>query len=220
MLNKEIWDLVGTYVTDPYTDAYEFVLDHLDKYQYRLKVDRYQLESQLGRAMDDAVDEIIKVTTSTTNADTLSMMAEKEKVLRAMLERSIVRNFSTYFCKLEINDRRLANDVDDMYQLFVFADRLNLLPYEGNFRRDAYLYIVEHSKDEKILNELLEKLLIVQAEEDKGENLLLKENYYHVISALYSRLGQEDKAAEAQKNYGQLEKAQEDKIKSWFMEEE
>ena len=220
LLNKEIWDLVGTYVTDPYTDAYEFVLDHLDKYQYRLKVDRYQLESQLGRAMDDAVDEIIKVTTSTTNADTLSMMAEKEKVLRAMLERSIVRNFSTYFCKLEINDRRLANDVDDMYQLFVFADRLNLLPYEGNFRRDAYLYIVEHSKDEKILNELLEKLLIVQAEEDKGENLLLKENYYHVISALYSRLGQEDKAAEAQKNYGQLEKAQEDKIKSWFMEEE
>ena len=220
LLNKEMWDLVGTYVTDPYTDAYEFVLDHLDNYQYRLNVDRYQLESQLGRGMDNAVEEIIKITTSTANTDTLTMMAEKEKTLRAMLGRSIVRNFSTYYCKLEINDRRLKNDVDGMYQLFVFADRLNLLPYEGNFRRDAYLYIVEHAEDEKILNELLEKLLIVQAEEDKGENLLLKENYYHVISALYSRFGQEDKAAEAQKNYEQLKKAQEDEIKSWFMEED
>ena len=55
---------------------------------------------------------------------------------------------------------------------------------------------------------------------NKGENLLLKENYYHVISALYSRFGQEDKAAEAQKNYEQLKKAQEDEIKSWFMEED
>ena len=220
LLEKDIWTLVGDYVVDPYSPAYQFVFNNIDKFQYRLDVDRYRLESQLGRGMDNAVDEIIKITTQTSNTDTLQLMTEKANQLRPMLHASTVKYFPTYFCKLQLNDLRLKGDAETANQMMTVAENLNILPYEVNFRCDIYLFIINSTKDKKILNTILERLLAQQAKEDKKETLLTKGNYNHVIAAAYTKLGQKDKATEAQQRYETLKTALEEEIKAWFTPKE
>ena len=219
LLNKDIWALVGDYVKDPYSAPYRFVFDHMDKYQYRLDVDRYKLERQLGSGMERAVDEIIQVTTTTKNADTLNMMRAKADSLLPMLRTNTIKGFPTILCKLELNDLRLQGDVEGLCRMLAFAERLNLLPYELKFRGGCYSYIAEHLKDKKVLNNLLAQLVAEQEKEDKKENVLVRGNLYQVIATFYAQLGQKAKAAEAQANYEQLEQAQTDLVRSWFNQE-
>ena len=120
--DKEIWNLVGKYITDPYSEAYQYVFKEIEKYQYRMDVNRYDLERQLADGMGRAVKEIIRVTTSTTDPDTLKMMAEKADILRGMLIQNTVKRFPMLLCKLRINDCRLAGDVEGMYSWIMFAD--------------------------------------------------------------------------------------------------
>lgn len=44
----------------------------------------------------------------------------------------------------------------------------------------------------------------------------MKQNYYNLIATLYSRLGQKDKAIEAQKKYEQLEERKKIAIREFF----
>ena len=179
-------------------------------------VNRYDLERQLGNGMADAVKEIIQITTKTTNADTLKIMADKEEVLREMLEQNTVKRFPTYLCKLAINDLRLTGKVDAMFRMMVFADELNILNYENDFRGGTYLYITEHVKDKKVLNGILKIMTADQEKANQTKSDLVRSNYYDVIAAVYTKLGQKDKAAEAKKNYEQLEEKKMVEMKKIF----
>ena len=203
--DKEIWNLVGKYITDPYSEAYQYVFKEIEKYQYRMDVNRYDLERQLADGMGRAVKEIIRVTTSTTDPDTLKMMAEKADILRGMLIQNTVKRFPMLLCKLRINDCRLAGDVEGMYSWIMFADDLNLLNYENDFRGDTYMYITERTKDKKVLNSILDVIGKQQEKEDQVKSDLVKQNYYDLIATLYTRLGRKDKAVDARKKYEQLE---------------
>ena len=216
LMDKEVWGLVGAYITDPYTEAYQFVFKQIEKFQYRVGVNRYDLERQLGNGMADAVKEIIQITTKTTNADTLKIMADKEEVLREMLEQNTVKRFPTYLCKLAINDLRLTGKVDAMFRMMVFADELNILNYENDFRGGTYLYITEHVKDKKVLNGILKIMTADQEKANQTKSDLVRSNYYDVIAAVYTKLGQKDKAAEAKKNYEQLEEKKMVEMKKIF----
>ena len=214
--DKEIWNLVGKYITDPYSEAYQYVFKEIEKYQYRMDVNRYDLERQLADGMGRAVKEIIRVTTSTTDPDTLKMMAEKADILRGMLIQNTVKRFPMLLCKLRINDCRLAGDVEGMYSWIMFADDLNLLNYENDFRGDTYMYITERTKDKKVLNSILDVIGKQQEKEDQVKSDLVKQNYYDLIATLYTRLGRKDKAVDARKKYEQLEEEKKAAMRKLF----
>ena len=214
--DKEIWNLVGKYITDPYSEACQYVFKEIEKYQYRMDVNRYDLERQLADGMGRAVKEIIRVTTSTTDPDTLKMMAEKADILRGMLIQNTVKRFPMLLCKLRINDCRLAGDVEGMYSWIMFADDLNLLNYENDFRGDTYMYITERTKDKKVLNSILDVIGKQQEKEDQVKSDLVKQNYYDLIATLYTRLGRKDKAVDARKKYEQLEEEKKAAMRKLF----
>ena len=49
LMNKELFEMYLPYMDDAYSARYEYVVKNLDKYQYRLKVNRYDIESRLQR---------------------------------------------------------------------------------------------------------------------------------------------------------------------------
>ena len=214
--DRDMWTLVGRYVVDPYSEAYRYVFDHIEKFQYRLDVDRYRLESQLEGGMSNAVKDIIEVTTRTTNPDTLKMMADRETRLREMLEKNTVKRFPTLLCKLTINDYRLKGDALGMYNMLNFADQLNILNYESAFRSATYRYIVCHVRDKKILNDCLKTLIALQDQESLAKSKLITQNYYDVIALTYEKLGQKVKAAEAKEKFEQLEKEKKAEMAKFF----
>ena len=216
LLDREVWSLVGDYVRDPYSKSYRFVFNNLDKYQYRLKVDRYALERQLGDGMSKAVKDIVEVTLKTKNADTLEMMRKNVDTLQMMLSLNTVKSFPNLSCKLAINDARLRGEVMEVYRKLKFADEIHLLNYEGSFRKAVYTFIVDNTKDKKLLTSCLNDLIQFQQEEDKGRSMLLNQNYYDVIMSLYSKLGKKKEAEQAKEKYDTIEKAQKAEIERMF----
>jgi hypothetical protein len=144
------------------------------------------------------------------------MMAEKADILRGMLIQNTVKRFPMLLCKLRINDCRLAGDVEGMYSWIMFADGLNLLNYENDFRGDTYMYITERTKDKKVLNSILDVIGKQQEKEDQVKSDLVKQNYYDLIATLYTRLGQKDKAVDARKKYEQLEEEKKAAMRKLF----
>ena len=44
---KEIWDFVGSYIKDPYSPQFDYVIFNIDRLAI-VKFDRYNVERQLG----------------------------------------------------------------------------------------------------------------------------------------------------------------------------
>lgn len=216
LLDKEVWNLVGNYVRDPYSEAYRFVFKNIDKYQYRLGVDRYALERQLGDGMASAVKNIIEVSSKSSNTDSLEMMKQYADTLRLMLNANNVKNFPTLSCKLAINDARLRGDVMEVYRKLKFADEIHLLNYEGSFRKMMYSFIINNTKDKKLLTSCLNDLIKLQQEEDKGHLILLNQNYYDVIMSLYKKLSKKNEAERAKEKYNAIEEAQKAEVERIF----
>lgn len=166
--------------------------------------------------MSHAVKEIIEVTNRTTNPDTLKMMADREATLREMLVKNTVKRFPTLLCKLTINDYRLKGEALGMYNMLKFADQMNILNYESDFRGATYMYIVTHVRDKNVLNDCLKTLTALQEQENHVKSKLVTQNYYDVIALTYEKLGQKAKAAETKEKFEQLEKEKRVEMKKIF----
>ena len=199
MEEKEL-NLVWSYIKDPYSSHYKYAVGNIDRLGYRLKENRYELESKLGSAMKYAVDDIVKVTNSSQNADTLRMMRERADILRPMLFGGAVKRFNTMLAKLVMNDFRLEGKVMDVYQLLSFNQTLNLFPYEEQLLINSYRYVIQRVKDKEIWRSCLEQLLALQSKA-AGRNLAMEYNYYGVIAEIHTKLGEKSKATEAQAEY-------------------
>mgnify|MGYP000727259598 CR=1 FL=1 len=176
------------YMDDAYSTRYEYVVKNLDKYQYRLKMNRYDIESRLQRAMSDAVREIVNVTLANTNADTLALMKAKEEKLKKLLQGSAVRGFSEMYAKLAINDVRMEGDIL-VLDAILDADKVLLATRdEYVFRPAMYKYMIEYA-DAKTQKEIIRKYLAlvqkkqeVADERSNGKVTLFTENDYDILA--------------------------------------
>jgi thioredoxin-related protein len=201
LVNPDIWSLVGKYIKDPYSKSYRFVFDNIErKYQYRLKVNRYELENQLAYGMSDAVTKIIKTSQSTQNADTLKQLKEQTEYLNQMLLQNTIRRFPTYAAKLYLNNLRLEKKPLELYNALFNIKATGALSSETSFLADNYRYILENVKDKKIINNILSQLNVIHTGQ-KNTFMSLSNNYYDVVALAYTKLGDKTKATEAQNEY-------------------
>ncbi|AZS28651.1 thioredoxin family protein [Butyricimonas faecalis] len=214
LLDPAIWKLVGAYITDPETDAYEFILNQIEKFQFQLNVDRYKLERQLKSGMVQVMKELTKKTICVNDIDSLDVLRAKIERFRGMLQTNIVKGFPTLLCELEIINSRLDNDVDMMSKLLDFGNRLNLLKNESRFVVNSYRYIATQTKNKNKLNQILNLLIELQEEQNKSTAKLLNYNYYDVIAFVYEKLGQKKNAEKAMLDYEQLEKVRSEEVHS------
>jgi thioredoxin-related protein len=201
LINPDVWSLVGKYIKDPYSKSYRFVFDNIErKYQYRLKVNRYELETQLGSGMSDAVSKLIKTSQSTQNADTLKLLKERSEYLKQMLVQNTIRRFPTYAAKLYLNDLRLEKKPLELYSALSNIRATGVLSSETSFVADNYRYILENVKDKSVINGILSHLNEIHAGQ-KNLFMSLSNNYYDVVALAYNKLGDKTKATEAQNEY-------------------
>jgi thiol-disulfide isomerase/thioredoxin len=204
LTNPEIWNLVGKFIKDPYSEPYKFVFNNIErKFQYQLKVNRYELESQLGYGMGSAVSEIIKISQKTTNADTLRLLKAQTDSLMPMLTQSTIKRFPAFAAKLYLNTLRLEQKPVEMYQTMSYFNTIRLVSDEKIFVGDCYRYILENTKDKKIIQSILESALAYQDNQKKPYGAF-SYNFYDVISLAYTKLGKKAEAAKASAEYDNL----------------
>lgn len=223
LLNKEILMIYLPYLKDAYTPQYEYVLNNMNDYHYKVNADCYEIESRLASTMSDAVNDLIKLTDSTTNADTLQMAADNEAKLKKMLSKN-VKNFSTYYAQLAVNDVKMTGDVVAFDNMLDCESQLDASRSEI-FRQRMGEYIINNANQKKQKN-LIEKYLKPLEEEQIKTDAKTKEvsmfttNNYDVMAYAYYRLGNKAKSAECQAKFETMFRQQIDYFKQMLGNEE
>ena len=225
LMNKELLELYLPYLNDAYSTQYGYILKNLDKLQYRLKVNRYDIETRLQRAMSDAVREIVNVTLAHTNADTLALMKTKKEKLKKLLQGTSVKGFGELNAKLAINDIRMNGDILALDAILEADKTLQATRDEYSFRPDMYKYMIEHA-DAKTQKEIIRKYLtIMQEKQDvadeksNGKVTLFTENVYDILAIGYYRLGDKKKSEACAKKFDEYYKLRLVDMKKMFKDE-
>lgn len=225
LMNKELLELYLPYLNDAYSTQYGYVLKNLDKLQYRLKINRYDIETRLQRAMSDAVRKIVNVTLAHTNADTLASMKMKEEKLKKLLQGASVKGFGELNAKLAINDIRMNGDIVALDAILEADKILQATRDEYSFRPDMYKYIIEYA-DVKTQKEIIRKYLAIMQEKQNiadeksnGKVTLFTENAYDILAIGYYRLGNKKKSEECAKKFDERYKLRLVDMKKMFKDE-
>ncbi|MCB6974014.1 MULTISPECIES: thioredoxin family protein [Butyricimonas] len=223
--SKELFDMYLPYLKDAYSPQYEYVVKHLDDYQYKLKMNRYDIETRLQRTMSDAVREIVNITLNNTCADTLAMMREKEKVLKKLLQSASVKGFNELYAKLAVNDIRMKGDIVALDAMLEADKTLRATRDEYSFRPDMYKYIIEFANN-KTQKEVIRKYLaIIQErqsmddEKSNGKITLFTSNNYDILAIGYYRLGDKKRSEECAKEFDERYKIKLVDMKEMFKDE-
>lgn len=205
--SKALFELYLPYLNNVYSPQYEFVIKNLDKYQYRLKMNRYDIENRLQRTMSDAVREIVKITLENTNPDTLTLMKTQEEKLKKLLQITAVKGFNELYAKLVINDIRLNGDILALDAILDVDKTLQSTRDEYSFRPDMYRYLIEYA-DAETQKEIIKKYLAImqkkQEEADERSNgkvTVFSENEFDILAIGYYRLGDKKKSEEYAKKF-------------------
>ena len=225
LMSKELFEIYLPYMNDAYSARYEYVIKNLDKYQYRLKMNRYDIEVRLQSAMSDAVREIVNVTLENTNADTLALMKAKEDKLKKLLQGSMVKGFGEMYAKLAINDVRMEGNILVLDAILDAYKVLQATRDEYVFRPAMYKYMIEYA-DAKTQKDIIKKYLeLVQKKQEvadersNGKVTLFTENDYDILAIGYYRLGDRKKSEEYAKKYDERYKLRVADIKETFKDE-
>ncbi len=225
LMSKELLELYLPYLNDAYSTQYEYVIKNLDKLQYRLKINRYDIETRLQRAMSDAVREIVNVTLAHTNADTLALMKTKEEKLKKLLQGASVKGFGELNAKLAINDVRMNGNILALDAILEADKTLQATRDEYSFRPAMYKYIIEYA-DVKTQKEIIRKYLAIKQEEQdiadersNGKVTLFTENAYDILAIGYYRLGDKKKSEECAKKFNEYYKLRLVDMKKMFKDE-
>lgn len=224
LLNKEIFTMYEPFLNNAYSPQFKFVVENIDAYHYKLKLNRYDIESRIMRTMSSAVDDLIDATLSVSDEDSLAVLRKNEEVLKVLLAGD-VKGFGEEYAKLAVNDVRQSGDVEAL-DAILGADRLlNATDGEIVFRPRMYAYIVEYA-DVKEHKALVEKYLgMIQQRQDKdnersgGKLSIFSANDYDVLAIGYHRLGDQEKSEACAKEFERRFKVKMDEMGTVFKDE-
>lgn len=209
---KEVWELVGAEIKDPYSPQFKFVVYNVDYFPRKLGVDRYNLERQLEWALDRAVKDITGQNKD-DEGNVLPLVNEPEKVavLRELAGRGNFRRAEEARAKLRIHELKLAGAMPEVFTYLKVCDAIGALGYSKTFFDESVRYLALNSKDAKMLKECLTIMEGLQAEEDKD---VRGGSFYPTLALLNEKLGNKDEA----EKYRDLQVKREEKLRKQYEE--
>lgn len=222
--SRELFEMYQPYLKDAYSPQYEYVIGHLNDYQYKLKMNRFDIENTLRRAMSDAVGNIVKTTLDHPDADTIALMKGKEERLKKLLQAE-VKGFGELFAKLIINDVRMTGDIMALDALLDADKAMEVTRDKYSFRPEMYRYMVEYADVKKQKGIVSKYLTMMQQKQDaaeersKGKITLFTDNEYDILAIGYYRLGDKKKSVECAKKFDERYKIRMAEVKEMFKDE-
>ncbi len=196
---KEIWDFVGSFIKDPYSPQFDYVIFNIDRLAHKVKFDRYNVERQLSWALEKAVDRVVEIKFD-ENGVPLRLVAEQGKIdtLLRLIDRGNLKRAETYRAKIKVYELELAQKWNEVYESQMMYRDIKALGYSDRDLDETARYLATYCQDKDIIGKYLVLIEGLQKEEDKG-TAKLRSNYYGTLSVLYAKLGNNAKAKEFKK---------------------
>ena len=196
---KEVWDLVGTFIKDPFSPQFEYVVFNLDRLAYKLGFDRYKVERQLNWALEKEVDRVIELQKD-EQGNILALSEETGKIdtLLRLINRANLERAEEYRAKIRIHELELAEDWEEVLNYLSVCRDIRALGYSAGFIDDVIQYMAVKCTKRSLLKECLSIIEALQAEEDNSDSAF-KMNYYETFALLYKGLGNKQEAEKYRK---------------------
>ena len=197
--DKEVWDLVGTFIKDPYSSQFEYVIFNIDRLAYKLGFDRYKVERQLNWALEKEVDRVVGLQKD-EQGNILPLLNEPERIdsLLRLINRANFERAEEYRAKIRIHKLELAEDWDEVLNYLSVCRDIQALGYSSTFIEGVIQYMAVNCTDRSLLKECLSIMEELQAEEDNSDSAF-KMNYYETFALLYKGLGNKQEAEKYRK---------------------
>ena len=209
--SKEIWNFVWTYIKDPYSSQFTYVVDNLTYYRYRMKTDMYALESQLVYALGRGVKECTALKKD-EEGKVIGLADEPEKIeiLARLLDKADLKQKAEYCAKLRIHDLELKGEWEKVYDYLMIGHDIGTLRSEL-YMDDVFQYMAFRCPDTRLLKKVVAVVEELQQEADQS-NKKMKNSYYQTLGMLYEKLQNSSKA----KEYYEKERVRTEELRKEF----
>lgn len=208
----EVWDIFGSYVTDIRSDAFEYLVKNADRYQRKLKRDRYAINKQLEISCERELRSITKLRFDSNDVpfplSTDTAFADK---IIFYIDKASLRNRDRHQTKVTIHKLLLNEKFDEAWQLILACKKLGIGSYYPTTIQDYIRYLLHYTNDKKALNSYLKVLEEYQAK-DKEFNY----HMYETMSHLHQKLGHRKQADELMQKYQTIDAERQKEAKEIF----
>ena len=208
----EVWDIFGSYVTDIRSDAFEYLVKNADRYQRKLKRDRYAINKQLEISCERELRSITKLRFDSNDVpfplSTDTAFADK---IIFYIDKASLRNRDRHQTKVTIHKLLLNEKFDEAWQLILACKKLGIGSYYPTTIQDYIRYLLHYTNDKKALNSYL-KVLEEYQTKDKEFNY----HMYETMSHLHQKLGHRKQADELMQKYQTIDAERQKEAKEIF----
>lgn len=208
----EVWDIFGSYVTDIRSDAFEYLVKNADRYQRKLKRDRYAINKQLEISCERELRSITKLRFDSNDVpfplSTDTAFADK---IIFYIDKASLRNRDRHQTKVTIHKLLLNEKFDEAWQLILACKKLGIGSYYPTTIQDYIRYLLHYTNDKKALNSYLQVLEEYQTK-DKEFNY----HMYETMSHLHQKLGHRKQADELMQKYQTIDAERQKEAKEIF----
>lgn len=196
---KEVWELVGEHIKNPYSPQFEYVVFNLDKMAVRLNFDRYKVERQLSWALEKALNNIIEPKEDKEEKNMfLSKEPGKMDTLMRLIDRASLKHAEEYRAKSRIYELLLKKNWPEVFNYLNVCRDIRALGYSERYVEQVVRYMALNCRDRKLLKKSLTLMEELQAREEQNDSRL-KTNYYGTLALLNDKLGNSKVADELRK---------------------
>ncbi|MDD6505968.1 MAG: thioredoxin family protein [Prevotellaceae bacterium] len=201
-LDKEdVWQIMGPYVTEVNTPAFDYLVMNVNRYQRKLYRDRLAINRQLEYSIEKELRACLSLRPKqkgeipTLCVDTLYMAK-----LVNYLERIGSNSKDAYQSKLYIHKLLLRGSYKEVWQALLLCRDMRITGYYSTTIHDYIRYLMQVHHDKQAWRVYLRKLEEMQAD--------AREYNYHALETmalLYQRLGKQKQANELMKKYLEID---------------
>ena len=212
----EVWNLLGEYIKDVNSPAFDYLVKNANRYYYKLHRDRYKIDRQVRYAVRRELDRIVDIDFDEDGKPLplRSDSAMEQKGMEYMVALNLP-GLNEMHVKFYIHHLLLDGQYEEAWRHIMDAVKMGITGFYTIKIGDYVKYMMAHTTDKDLLKEFLAVLQKAQSEEGDDD---FSFHTYKTMSGLCGMLGQkkeakeymalyEQKAAEARKKYESFLKA-------------
>jgi len=207
----EVWEVFGAYVTDARSDAFEYLVKNADRYQRKLKRDRYAINKQLEISCERELRALTKLRFG--KDDTILPLSEDtvfaDKLLYYM-DKANLRYRDRYQTKVAIHKLLLKKQYDEAWQMVLACRKMGIGSYYPTTIQDYIRYLLQQTDNKKVLASYLSVL------EEYASGKEFSYHMYETMARLHRKLGHRKQADELMKKYQEIDEERQKEAKEIF----
>ncbi len=210
----EVWNVLGEYIKDVNSPAFDYLVQNASRYYYRLHRDRYKIDRQLGYALDRELGKIVnfKFDENELPQPLFSDTVMEQKIVKYMTTLDL-QGINEAKIKLRIHHLLLEENYPEAWRIIKEATEMGITGFYS-FKLDDYIkYMMSKTDEKKLMKSFLQTLNnSMQGEKNKDFSF----RTYKTLAELHQRLGNKKEAKEMLDLYQKKEQEAREKYKEFF----